>query len=155
VTTTRPGPPGPRPPRAISPDPQTGGVAGAAGVVTKSSPRSAPDTVARLLELLHSKGLKVFAVIDQQEEARAVGLELRATTLVVFGNPAAGTGVMVASPLAALDLPLKVLVWADPDRGTVVSYVAPSALAERYGLSPESEAALEGVNGLTDALVAT
>ncbi len=122
--------------------------------MTKASPRSAADTVSRLLGLLGAKGLKVFAVIDQQAEARAVGLELRETTLVVFGNPAAGTGVMAASPLAALDLPLKVLVWVEPASGTLVSYVAPSALAARYGLSPESEAALEAVNGLTDALVA-
>ena len=133
-----------------------GGSAGlaAAGIVTKTSPRPAGDTVARLMELLTSKRIKVFAVIDQQAEARAVGLELRETTLVIFGNPAAGTGVMVASPLAALDLPLKVLVWAEPDRGTFVSYTAPATLAARYGLSPESEAALEAVNGLTDALVA-
>jgi uncharacterized protein (DUF302 family) len=126
----------------------------AAGVVTKVSRRTAGDTVARLLELLKSKGVTVFAVIDQQAAARAVGLELRETTLVIFGNPAAGTGVMVASPLAALDLPLKVVVWAEPDRGTFVSYTDPATLAARYGLSPESEAALEAVNGLTDALVA-
>jgi uncharacterized protein (DUF302 family) len=126
----------------------------AAGVVTKVSRRTAGDTVARLLELLKSKGITVFAVIDQQAAARAVGLELRETTLVIFGNPAAGTGVMVASPLAALDLPLKVVVWAEPDRGTFVSYTDPATLAARYGLSPESEAALEAVNGLTDALVA-
>jgi uncharacterized protein (DUF302 family) len=123
-------------------------------VVTKGSPRTVGDTVARLLDLLRSKGIKVFAVIDQQAEARAVGLELRETTLVIFGNPAAGTGVMVASPLAALDLPLKVVVWAEPGRDTLVSYTAPATLAARYGLSPESEAALEAVNGLTDALVA-
>ena len=130
------------------------GGASEAGVVTKASPRSVGDTVARLLEILGSKGVKVFAVIDQRAEARAVGLELRETTLIVFGNPAAGTGVMVAAPLAALDLPLKVLVWAEPDQGTCVSYTEPAALAERYGLSPESAAALEVVNGLTDALVA-
>ncbi len=127
----------------------------AAEVVTKASPRSASHTVARLLELLGSKGLKVFAVIDQQAEAQAVGLELRETTLVVFGNPAAGTGVMMASPLAALDLPLKVLIWVEPDRGTLVSYTAPAALAARYGLSPESEAVLDAITGLTDALVST
>ncbi len=93
------------------------GQAGAGpGVVTKPSPRSVTDTVAALLDLLGSKGVKVFAVIDQQAEARAVGLELRETTLVIFGNPAAGTGVMAAAPLAALDLPLKVLVWAEPGR---------------------------------------
>lgn len=125
------------------------------GVVTKSSPRSVADIVARLLDLLGAKGIKVFAVIDQQAEARAVGLDLRETTLVIFGNPAAGTGVMVASPLAALDLPLKVLVWAGPGQDTFVSYTAPATLAARYGLNPESEAALAAINGLTDALVAT
>jgi uncharacterized protein (DUF302 family) len=121
--------------------------------VTKPSSRSVADTVTRLLDLLGSKGIKVFAVIDQRAEARAVGLDLRETTLVVFGNPAAGTGVMAATPLAALDLPLKVLVWADSDRGTLVSYTDPAALATRYGLSPDSEAALGAIHGLTDALV--
>ncbi|MFZ0252032.1 MAG: DUF302 domain-containing protein [Acidimicrobiales bacterium] len=131
------------------------GQAGAGpGVVTKPSPRSVTDTVAALLDLLGSKGVKVFAVIDQQAEARAVGLELRETTLVIFGNPAAGTGVMAAAPLAALDLPLKVLVWAEPGQATSVSYTAPAAVAARYGLSPETAAALEAVDVLTDALVA-
>jgi len=123
-------------------------------VVTKVSPRTVGDTVARLLDLLGSKSIKVFAVIDQRAEARAVGLDLRETTLVIFGNPAAGTGVMVAAPLSALDLPLKVLIWADPEQGTVVSYTAPAALAARYGLSPDTAGALEAVNRLTDALVA-
>ena len=122
--------------------------------MTKTSPRSVADTVARLVDLLGAKGVKVFAVIDQQAEARAVGLDLRETTLVVFGNPAAGTGVMAASPLAALDLPLKVLVWAEPGGATSVSYTAPATLAARYGLTPETAAALEVVDGLTDALVA-
>lgn len=112
------------------------------------------DTVARLLELLGSKGQKVFTVIDQQAEARGVGLGLRETTLVIFGNPAAGTGVMDAVPLAALDLPLKILVWADTERGTLVSYTDPAVLASRYGLSAEQTAPLEGIHGLTDTLVA-
>ena len=98
-------------------------------VVTKASALSVADTVDRFLEILGSKGLKVFSVIDQRAEARAVGLDLRETTLVVFGNPAAGTGVMDAVPLSALDLPLKILVWVDGDRGTQVSYTAPSVLA--------------------------
>jgi uncharacterized protein (DUF302 family) len=123
------------------------------GVVTKQSTRSVVDTVARFVELLGSKGVKVFTVIDQRAEARAAGLDLRETTLVVFGNPAAGTPVMETAPLAALDLPLKVLVWADGERGTQVSYTDPSALVARYGLRPELGAALEGIHGLTDALV--
>jgi uncharacterized protein (DUF302 family) len=125
------------------------------GTVTKPSTLSVADTVTRLLDLLGSKGIKVFAVIDQQAEARAVGLDLRETTLVIFGSPAAGTGVMAAVPLAALDLPLKVLVWADSDRGTQVSYTAPATLAARYGLSPESEATLEAIHRLTDAVVSS
>ncbi len=147
-------PPGPSP----DPHPLT------AGTVTKASTRSVTDTVDRLVELCAAKGLKVFAVIDQAAEARQVGLDLRETVLVVFGNPAAGTPVMDAAPLSALDLPLKVLVWSDadadtdPDTGadptTRVSYTDPTVIAARYGLSPDLEAALAGVNGLTDALVA-
>jgi uncharacterized protein (DUF302 family) len=125
-----------------------------AGAITKRSPRSVEETVARLVDLLGAKGIKVFALIDQRAEARAVGLGLRETTLVIFGNPAAGTAVMQAAPLAALELPLKVLVWADGDRGTQVSYADPSVVAARYGLAPEQAAVLEGVHGLTDALVA-
>jgi len=136
-------------PVQLHPDP-TGGTS---GVVTKQSARSVGDTVARFVELLGSKGVKVFALVDQRAEARAVGLELRETTLVVFGNPVAGTPVMEAAPLAALDLPLKVLVWADGERGTQVSYTDPTVLAARYGLRPELAAAFEEIHGLTDALV--
>jgi uncharacterized protein (DUF302 family) len=79
-----------------------------------------------------------------------VGLELRSTVLVVFGNPAAGTPAMVASPLAALDLPLKVLVWDDGGR-TALSYRPPSTTARRFGLAPEVVAPLEAIGVLTDA----
>jgi uncharacterized protein (DUF302 family) len=123
------------------------------GSVTKTSPRSVADTVVRLRELLAEKGLKVFDVIDQRAEALAAGLDLRETVLVVFGNPAAGTKVMDAVPLAALDLPLKVLVWAGEDGATKVSYAAPAAVAERYSLDPPLAQVLEGVDALTDALV--
>jgi uncharacterized protein (DUF302 family) len=122
--------------------------------ISKASPRSVGETVARLVALLGAKGMKVFSVIDQRAEALAVGLDLRETTLVVFGNPTAGTPLMQAVPLAALDLPLKVLVWADGDRGTQVSYADPSVVAARYGLTPEQAAVLEGVHTLTDGLVA-
>ena len=123
-------------------------------VVTKLSQQSVADTVAKLTGMITAKGMKVFAVIDQAAEARQVGLTLRDTVLVIFGSPAAGTPVMTASPLAALDLPLKVLVW-DDDGQTKVSYVAPAALAARYHLTPELAGNLAGINGLTDALVAS
>jgi uncharacterized protein (DUF302 family) len=124
------------------------------GAVTKSSPRPVGDTVTRLLELLESKGMRVFAVIDQQAAARQVGLDLRQTTLVLFGNPAGGTPVMEAAPLSALDLPLKILVWADGDPGCQVSYTDPGTLATRYGVPAGLMAPLAGIDGLTDALVA-
>lgn len=123
-------------------------------ITTKASPRSVTDTVSRLLGILSAKGMKVFAVIDQSAEASQAGLQLRETTLVVFGNPAAGTLVMAAAPLAALDLPLKVLVWADDDGQTKVTYYGPDALAARYNLSDELAGKLAGIDPLTDALVA-
>ena len=122
-------------------------------VVTKLSPRSVADTVARLTGMIAAKGMKLFSVIDQSAEARQAGLELRETTLVIFGSPAAGTPVMDAAPLAALDLPLKILIWADGS-GTNVTYFSPAALAARYGLSAELAANLAGIDPLTDALVA-
>jgi uncharacterized protein (DUF302 family) len=122
-------------------------------VITKPSPHSVTDTVARLTALLAARDIKVFAVIDHSGEARDAGLDLRDTKLVIFGNPAAGTPVMAAAPLAALDLPLKILVWADGPQ-TRVSYVAPSVLAARYGLTDELAARLAGIHALTDSLMA-
>ena len=125
----------------------------AAGITTKISPRSFADTVSRLTNLISAKGMKLFATIDQRAEARGAGLDLRDTTLVIFGSPVAGTPVMAAAPLAALDLPLKVLIWADDDQ-VKVSYPAPGELARRYRLSAELTARLAGIDPLTDALVA-
>jgi uncharacterized protein (DUF302 family) len=122
-------------------------------LVTKPSPRSVADTVARLTDLLTARGIKLFVVIDQRAEACAVGLDLRETTLVLFGNPRAGTPVMAAAPLAALDLPLKVVVWADGEQ-TQVSYPASAALAARYQLSPALASPLAAIDALTDALIA-
>jgi uncharacterized protein (DUF302 family) len=123
-----------------------------AGITTKLSPRSIEETVARLTELIAGRGMKIFDVIDQSAEARSVGLHLRPTILVIFGNPVAGTTVMDAAPLTALDLPLKVLVWADGDQ-TKVSYNSPSAFAHRYTLDPDLAHNLAGIDPLTDALV--
>jgi len=121
-------------------------------ITTKISSRSVSETVELLVAKAQAKA-KIFAVIDQRAEAQAVGLDLRETTLVLFGNPAAGTPVMAATPLSALDLPLKVLIWAD-DGQTKVSYYGPAALAARYGLSADLEAKLAAIDPLTDALIA-
>src|ERR1700742_3445955 len=123
------------------------------GVVTKARPRTVAETVARFTAIAQAKSLRVFAVIDQAAEARQAGLALRDTVLVVFGNPAAGTPVMAAAPLAALDLPLKFVVWDDGGQ-TRVSYTAPDTIAARYGLDPALAANLAAIGPLTDALVA-
>src|SRR5207302_1485766 len=95
-----------------------------ADVVTKLSHRSVADTAAKLTGLIDAKGMRLFALIDQREEAQRAGRDLRETILVIFGSTAAGTPEMAASPLVALDLPLKVLVWDDEGQ-TKVSYYAP------------------------------
>jgi uncharacterized protein (DUF302 family) len=122
------------------------------GVVTKLSPWSVQDTIARLSAVIAARGMKLFMVIDQSNEAEAVGLELRDTKLVIFGSPKAGTPVMVAAPLSALDLPLKVLVWQDGCQ-TKLSYTAPTELAARYDLSEKLAASLAGINAVTDAVI--
>ena len=121
-------------------------------LVTKLSPRSVADTVQRLREIAESKGLEVFAVIDHSGAAQTVGLELRDTKVVIFGSPEAGTPVMQAAPRAALDLPLKVLVWDDEGQ-TKVSYYSPAALAARYDLAAELVAPLGAIHALTDAVI--
>jgi uncharacterized protein (DUF302 family) len=122
-------------------------------IVTKLSPLSVPQTVDRLVATVAAKGMKLFAVIDHSGEAEANGLELRDTKVVIFGAPQAGTPVMAAHPLAALDLPLKMLVWDDGGE-TKISYTAPSELASRYGLEDELAARLAGIDVLSDAVLA-
>jgi uncharacterized protein (DUF302 family) len=129
-----------------------GNAANEEGIVTKLSPRTVPATVAHLTDMLTARGIKVFAAIDQSAEAQEAGLDLRDTVLVIFGNPAAGTPVMDAKPLAALDLPLKILIWDDAGQ-TRVSYYPAATLAARYGLDHDLAAKLAVVDPLTDALI--
>lgn len=116
---------------------------------TKDSPWPFADTVERLTAMMAERGMTIFATIDQRAAARGVGQELRETVLIIFGNPTAGAPVMDAEPLAALDLPLKLLVWDDDGR-TRVSYLTPAALAARYALPASLAAPLAGIDQLTD-----
>jgi uncharacterized protein (DUF302 family) len=125
-----------------------------ATITTHPSRWSVADTVSRIEQVLASKGIKLFAVIDHSGEAHAAGLELRETRVVIFGNPAAGTPVMDAVPLAALDLPLKILVWADGDQ-TRISYTPPATLAERYDLRADLAGRLAGIEVVVDAVLAS
>ena len=124
------------------------------GVVTKLSPWPVGDTVDRLRDAIDARGLKLFTIIDHSGEAAAAGLELRNTKVVVFGSPAAGTPVMQAAPLAALDLPLKVLVWDDAGQ-TKLSFTSPEALAARYDVGDELAQRLAGIGIVTDAALAS
>lgn len=127
----------------------------AAGVITRSSPLELATTVQRLLDLIESKGLKLFALVDHSGEAARAGLTMNETKLLVFGSPAAGTPVMAAAPLAALDLPLKTLVWADSDGRVWISYNDPEYLRSRYDLSEDLAGRLAGVGPMVEAATAT
>ena len=120
-----------------------------ADYTTKESQWSVADTVERLCALIAERGMRIFNTIDQRAAAQSVGQDLRETVLIIFGNPAAGTSVMDAEPLAGLDLPLKLLVWDDDGR-TRVSYLTPAALAARFELSPSLAAPLAGIDQLTE-----
>ena len=122
------------------------------GIVTKTAPGTVADTVSKLTALVEARGMMVFTIIDHSGEAARHGLDLRDTKLVIFGSPAGGTPVMQASPLAALDLPLKVLIW-DDDGQTKVSFTSPDVLAERHHLPDELASRLAGIGPLADALI--
>jgi len=104
------------------------------GIVTIASRHSVDETVQRLEGMLAAKGVKVFALVDHSGEALKAGFEMRPCKLLIFGNPKAGTPLMLASPSAALDLPLKILVWEKPDGTAVLSYNDPTWLRQRHAL---------------------
>lgn len=118
-------------------------------VITKVAAGTVAEVSARFRALLESKDIKIFAVIDQADAARAAGLTLRDTVLVIFGNPTAGTPLMDAAPLAALDLPLKLLVWDDAGT-TRLAYYSPESLNNRHALGTTTP--LNAIHQLTDAL---
>jgi uncharacterized protein (DUF302 family) len=107
------------------------------GIVSKPSKHSVDQAVEALTYILKSKGVAVFALIDHSGEAEKVGLKMRPTKLVIFGNPKAGTPLMLAAPSSAIDLPLKILVWEDGQGKVWLSYNSPEYLRERHGLPQE------------------
>jgi Uncharacterized conserved protein len=107
----------------------------ARGVSRIKSKHSVADTAARLANLLNSKGVKIFARIDQRSEAEKVGLALRPTELIIFGDPKTGTPLMDTYPSLALDLPLKALIYEDTTGDVWLCFNSPEYLAERHGLA--------------------
>jgi len=104
------------------------------GIQTLKSPDSFAGTVARLIASLEAHGIKIFSTIDQQAEAAAAGLAMPPVTLILFGSPKAGTPLMVAQPTAALDLPLKAVVWASQGGDVFVSFNTAGYILARHRL---------------------
>jgi uncharacterized protein (DUF302 family) len=107
------------------------------GIIDMPSHHPVEQTVETLKGILQSKGVTIFAVIDHSGEAEKAGLSMPPTKLLIFGSPKAGTPLMLAAPRAAIDLPLKILVWQDAGGQVWISYNSPEYLQERHGFSPE------------------
>jgi uncharacterized protein (DUF302 family) len=105
----------------------------AEGVIDLPSPHPVAETADRLQKVLLAKGMKIFARIDQAAEAQAVGLSLRPTILVLFGNPKGGTPLMDQFPSLAVDLPLKALIWESSGQ-VYLSFTSPEYLQQRHHL---------------------
>lgn len=107
------------------------------GIAHVPSRHPVDQTVANLKEILQAKGITLFALVDHSGEAEKAGLNMLPTKLVIFGNPKAGTPLMIASPSSAIDLPLKILIWQDAGGRVWLSYNTPAYLQERHHLPPE------------------
>lgn len=118
--------------------------------VIRTSPRTVDQTVDHIHKQLDAKGVKLFATIDHAAGARSAGLELADEVLLIFGNPAAGTGLMQDNPISGLDLPLRMLIW-DDNGITRIAYHPPVELAGDYAIG-EHRDVLENLSALLDAL---
>ena len=107
------------------------------GLVDIPSNHSVEETVEKLKGILQAKGITLFALVDHSGEAGKAGMQMRPTRLLIFGNPKAGTPVMLAAPSSAIDLPLKILIWEDAQGKVWVTYNSPIYLQERHNLPPE------------------
>jgi len=107
------------------------------GLVDLPSNHSVEETVERLTGILKAKAITLFALVDHSGEAEKAGIKMRPTKLFVFGNPKAGTPVMLASPSSAIDLPLKILIWEDANDKVSITYNSPIYLQERHNIPPE------------------
>jgi uncharacterized protein (DUF302 family) len=118
------------------------------GIVDILSHHSVDETLERLKSILAAKGVTVFALVDHSGEAAKVGISMRPTKLLIFGNPKAGTPLMLAAPSIAIDLPLKILIWEDAEGKVQLSYNSPSYLLERHRVPNDLLPALAAVEAL-------
>jgi uncharacterized protein (DUF302 family) len=123
------------------------------GIVSRPSPFSVEETLKRLQQAIQSRNLTVFAHIDHSGEARRVGLHMQEAHVLIFGNPKAGTPLMMASPLLALDLPLRVLVWQSSDEQVWVSSQSIASLGARYAIPHDLISNIAGIDGLLEGVL--
>jgi uncharacterized protein (DUF302 family) len=123
------------------------------GLVNIPSKYSVPETLDRLEAIVKKQGLTVFARINFSGDAAKSGLKMKPSQLLIFGNPKAGTPLMIAAPTLAIDLPLKVLAWEDPDGKVWLSYNKPEYLKERHGLPDELVKNISGIKVLVEKAV--
>jgi uncharacterized protein (DUF302 family) len=123
----------------------------APGLITLPSELAVADVADRLGELARERGLTVFARVDHRAGALEAGLDMQEAQVLFVGNPKAGTPIMSAAPLAAFELPLRVLVWAGADGRTWVTFADPDWLAERYSVPPSLADAIRPLRALVDA----
>jgi uncharacterized protein (DUF302 family) len=121
------------------------------GIASVASPNPVDDTVGRLKAFIEKKGLRIFAHIDHTAGAQEAGLQMQPAHVLIFGHAKAGTPLMVACPLLASDLPLKVLIWEDAGKKVWVSYNTPEFLAARYAIPPDLLKNISGVETLVKA----
>lgn len=115
------------------------------GLIEKASVSSVAETLDKLKTLVESKGMKVFARINHAAEASAVGLEMRPTEVLIFGDSKTGTPLMNRFPLLAIDLPLKALAWEDENGQVWLAYNSPLYLQKRYSLEETPFQAMSGL----------
>ncbi len=113
------------------------------GVLIQGSPYPVKETMDRLQTAIAHHGGTTYARINQQEEARAAGQDLLPLEFLLFGNPQAGGPIMAANPVAALDLPLKIIAWEDVKRQVWVAFNDAAYIENRYSLAPATAAPLD------------
>ena len=121
------------------------------GVITKPSSKSVAQTIDELRRLISDRGFTVFNVIDHSGVAARAGVQMPDSKLVMFGKPTVGAAEMLAAPLAALDIPLKVLVWEDKNGAVSVSYDSSGFLAELHHLHDAQRAPFDAVESIVEA----
>ena len=127
----------------------------AEGLINLRSSYGPKETMNRLETEVKAKGLTIFARIDHAAGAAEIGLSLRPTELLIFGNAKGGTPLMQAVQTIAIDLPLKALVWQDASGNTWLSYNDPNWLAKRHGLGHEADTPIKAISATLDAMAKT